>query len=80
MKQGCNYLTQKACSKQDQEQDIDERIDMDSLCFYHKPITTPMHSPDFLKYFYMTQLLRVRNKRSNSISSDFQDQLFKELC
>jgi hypothetical protein len=77
MEQNCIYSTQEASSTQCQEQDIDERIDIDSLCFHYKPPTLPQYSPDLFKYFYMTQLLRVRNK---CINSSFQDQLFKESC
>lgn len=76
MKQASIYLAQQETSYQ--EQDIDERIDIKSACFHHKPITTPLYNPDLLKYFYMAQLFRARNK--SNMGNKLRDQLFKESC
>ncbi|KAL9537704.1 hypothetical protein MBANPS3_011536 [Mucor bainieri] len=40
-------------------------------------ITTPLQSPDLLRYYYMTQLLRARTNSSRG-SQDFEDYMFKE--
>ncbi|KAL9555002.1 hypothetical protein PS6_003090 [Mucor atramentarius] len=41
-------------------------------------IATPLQSPDLLKYYYMTQLLRARTNNNQS-SQDLEDYMFKEL-
>ncbi|EPB83612.1 hypothetical protein HMPREF1544_09655 [Mucor circinelloides 1006PhL] len=54
---------------------IDERIDITQI---QQQIATPLQSPDLLKYYYMTQLLRARTN-SNQSSQDLEDYMFKEL-
>lgn len=56
--------------------DIDERIDITQV---QQQITTPLQSPDLLRYYYMTQLLRARtNSSSGRGSQNFEDYMFKE--
>ncbi|CAO3617523.1 unnamed protein product [Mucor fragilis] len=54
--------------------DIDERIDITQV---QQQITAPLQSPDLLKYYYMTQLLRARSNSSRG-SQNFEDYMFKE--
>ncbi|KAK4518858.1 uncharacterized protein ATC70_009082 [Mucor velutinosus] len=60
--------------KVDKIMDIDERIDITQV---QQQITAPLQSPDLLRYYYMTQLLRARTNSSRG-SQDFEDYMFKE--
>lgn len=62
------------------EEEIDERIDIHDLLLgnqQQQDEQQPLQSPDLLKYYYITQILRARNSPGN-IKGFFEDWMFKE--
>lgn len=70
-----NETVQSKCQSIVGQAEIDERIDITQI---QQQPSTPLQSPDLLKYYYMTQLLRARTN-SNQSSQDLEDYMFKEL-
>jgi hypothetical protein len=63
--------------QQQEEEEIDERINISDLHLQKQQEQQPLQSPDLLKYYYMTQLLRARNSPGNT-KGYFEDWMFKE--
>lgn len=71
-----NETVQSKCQSIVGQAEIDERIDITQI---QQQPSTPLQSPDLLKYYYITRLLRARTNHNGNPIGSFEDWMFKEL-
>ncbi|KAG2205452.1 hypothetical protein INT46_007663 [Mucor plumbeus] len=71
-----NETVQSKCQSMVDQAEIDERIDITQI---QQQPSTPLQSPDLLKYYYITRLLRAQKNHNINAREHFEDWMFKEL-